>query len=82
MNSALQIHADAEPRAQATGLKLGPAFAGGDGYDKQLKALESAIVLLAMTGRLIDYAKQKIIQPRRYSGRRTMKPIACTIWAY
>ncbi|MFS9538873.1 DEAD/DEAH box helicase, partial [Klebsiella pneumoniae] len=31
---AVQIHADAEPLAQATGLKLGLAY-GGDGYDKQ-----------------------------------------------
>ncbi|XNM63456.1 hypothetical protein ACLK2H_21285 [Escherichia coli] len=28
---AVQIHADAEPLAQATGLKLGLAY-GGDGY--------------------------------------------------
>ena len=36
---AVQIHADAEPLAEATGLKLGLAY-GGDGYDKQLKVLE------------------------------------------
>lgn len=39
---AVQIHADAEPLAQATGLKLGTAY-GGDGYDKQLKVLESGV---------------------------------------
>ena len=39
---AVQIHADAEPLAQATGLKLGLAY-GGDGYDKQLKVLESGV---------------------------------------
>jgi len=35
---AVQIHSDAEPLAEATGLKLGLAY-GGDGYDKQLKVL-------------------------------------------
>ncbi len=39
---AVQIHADAEPLAEATGLKLGLAY-GGDGYDKQLKVLESGV---------------------------------------
>lgn len=58
---AVQIHADAEPLAQATGLKLGPAY-GGDGYDKQLKVLESGVdILIGTTGRLIDYAKQNHI---------------------
>lgn len=58
---AVQIHADAEPLAQTTGLKLGPAY-GGDGYDKQLKVLESGVdILIGTTGRLIDYAKQNHI---------------------
>jgi ATP-dependent RNA helicase RhlB len=58
---AVQIHADAEPLAQATGLKLGLAY-GGDGYDKQLKVLESGVdILIGTTGRLIDYAKQNHI---------------------
>jgi ATP-dependent RNA helicase RhlB len=58
---AVQIHADAEPLAQATGLKLGPRY-GGDGYDKQLKVLESGVdILIGTTGRLIDYAKQNHI---------------------
>ena len=55
---AVQIHADAEPLANATGLKLGLAY-GGDGYDKQLKVLESGVdILIGTTGRLIDYTKQ------------------------
>lgn len=58
---AVQIHADAEPLALATGLKLGLAY-GGDGYDKQLKVLESGVdILIGTTGRLIDYAKQNHI---------------------
>ncbi len=58
---AVQIHADAEPLAQATGLKLGLAY-GGDGFDKQLKVLESGVdILIGTTGRLIDYAKQNHI---------------------
>lgn len=58
---AVQIHADVEPLAQATGLKLGLAY-GGDGYDKQLKVLESGVdILIGTTGRLIDYAKQNHI---------------------
>jgi len=58
---AVQIHADAEPLAQSTGLKLGLAY-GGDGYDKQLKVLESGVdILIGTTGRLIDYAKQNHI---------------------
>lgn len=55
---AVQIHADAEPLAAETGLKLGLAY-GGDGYDKQLKVLEKGVdILIGTTGRLIDYVKQ------------------------
>ncbi|PPS64983.1 hypothetical protein CRX72_01855 [Pantoea sp. BRM17] len=51
-------HADAEPLAKATGLKMGLAY-GGDGYDKQLKVLADGVdILVGTTGRLIDYAKQ------------------------
>ncbi|GAA0513152.1 ATP-dependent RNA helicase RhlB [Tatumella terrea] len=58
---AVQIHADAEPLAQSTGLRLGLAY-GGDGYDKQLKVLEQGVdILIGTTGRLIDYAKQNYI---------------------
>ncbi|WP_045049798.1 ATP-dependent RNA helicase RhlB [Rouxiella chamberiensis] len=55
---AVQIHSDAEALSESTGLKLGLAY-GGDGYDKQLKVLESGVdILIGTTGRLIDYAKQ------------------------
>ncbi|ANI29682.1 ATP-dependent RNA helicase RhlB [Yersinia entomophaga] len=58
---AVQIHSDAEALSQITGLKLGLAY-GGDGYDKQLKVLESGVdILIGTTGRLIDYAKQNYI---------------------
>lgn len=58
---AVQIHSDADHLAQETGLKIGLAY-GGDGYDKQLKVLESGVdILIGTTGRLIDYAKQNYI---------------------
>ncbi|NIG62266.1 MAG: ATP-dependent RNA helicase RhlB [Serratia symbiotica] len=58
---AVQIYSDAELLTQSTALKLGLAY-GGDGYDKQLKVLESGVdILVGTTGRLIDYAKQKHI---------------------
>ncbi|MDO1920651.1 DEAD/DEAH box helicase, partial [Escherichia coli] len=61
LEPAVQLHADAEPLAEATGLKLGLAY-GGDGYDKQLKVLESGVdILIGTTGRLIDYPKQNHI---------------------
>ncbi len=57
----MQIHSDAEPLTQSTGLKLGLAY-GGYGYDKQLQVLESGVdILVGTTGRLIDYAKQNYI---------------------
>lgn len=57
----VQIYHDAEMLSEATGLKLGLAF-GGDGYDKQLKVLSAGVdILIATTGRLIDYAKQNYI---------------------
>ena len=57
----VQIYHDAELLAKETGLKLGLAY-GGDGYDKQLKMLSAGVdILIATTGRLIDYAKQKYI---------------------
>lgn len=78
---AVQIHADAEPLAQATGLKLGLAY-GGDGYDKQLKVLESGVdILIGTTGRLIDYAKQNHINLGAIQVVVLTKPIACTISA-
>ncbi|RKS87075.1 ATP-dependent RNA helicase RhlB [Orbus hercynius] len=58
---AVQIHHDAQILAAETGLHLGLAF-GGDGYDKQLKVIAEGVdILIATTGRLIDYAKQKYI---------------------
>lgn len=58
---AVQIHSDALALSHFTGLKLGLAY-GGDGYDKQLKVLESGVdILVGTTGRLIDYAKQGYI---------------------
>ena len=58
---AVQIHSDAEALSQSTGLKLGLAY-GGDGYDNQLKVLESGVdILIGTTGRLIDYTKQNYV---------------------
>ncbi|HID8486626.1 TPA: ATP-dependent RNA helicase RhlB [Serratia marcescens] len=58
---AVQIHSDAEALSQSTGLKLGLAY-GGDGYDKQLKVLESGVdILIGTTGRLIDFTKQNYV---------------------
>lgn len=57
----VQIFHDAEALSSETGIKLGLAF-GGDGYDKQLKMLAAGVdILIATTGRLIDYAKQNYI---------------------
>ena len=57
----VQIYNDALPLSEETGIKLGLAY-GGDGYDKQLKMLSSGVdILIATTGRLIDYAKQDYI---------------------
>lgn len=57
----VQIYHDAQVLSEQTGLKLGLAF-GGDGYDKQLKMLSAGVdILIATTGRLIDYAKQNYI---------------------
>lgn len=59
---AVQINNDAELLAQATGLKTALAY-GGDGYDKQLKAIEKGVdILIGTTGRVIDYVKQGIIR--------------------
>lgn len=56
---AVQIHADAVPLSQHTGMKIGLAY-GGDGYDKQLKVLEQGVdILIGTTGRIIDYIKQQ-----------------------
>ncbi|MGR3808815.1 ATP-dependent RNA helicase RhlB [Pasteurella testudinis DSM 23072] len=58
---AVQIDNDAEKLAIRTGLKTALAY-GGDGYDKQLKAIENGVdILIGTTGRVIDYVKQGII---------------------
>ncbi|MDH2926480.1 ATP-dependent RNA helicase RhlB [Lonepinella koalarum] len=58
---AVQIAHDAELLQKTTGLKTALAY-GGDGYDKQLKAIEQGVdILIGTTGRVIDYVKQGII---------------------
>lgn len=55
---AIQIYNDAKPFAQETGLKLALVY-GGEGYDKQIAELEKgADIVVATTGRLIDFMKQ------------------------
>ncbi|PJG85129.1 ATP-dependent RNA helicase RhlB [Conservatibacter flavescens] len=62
---AVQIEQDAAELVQVTGLKTALAY-GGDGYDKQLKAIESGVdILIGTTGRVIDYVKQGVIQLSR-----------------
>lgn len=59
---AVQIAKDAELLVKTTGLRTALAY-GGDGYDKQLKAIESGVdILIGTTGRVIDYVKQGIIR--------------------
>lgn len=58
---AVQIAQDAELFVAETGLKTALAY-GGDGYDKQLKAIDDGVdILIGTTGRVIDYVKQNII---------------------
>ncbi|MDP8162250.1 ATP-dependent RNA helicase RhlB [Pasteurella skyensis] len=58
---AVQIASDAEMFIQNSDLKLALAY-GGDGYDKQLQAIEKGVdILVGTTGRVIDYVKQGII---------------------
>ncbi len=58
---AVQIHADAQFLAKATGLSTGLAY-GGEGYEKQLAVLAQGVdILIGTTGRVIDYVKQGII---------------------
>lgn len=61
---AVQIHTDAQQLAQATGLSMGLAY-GGSNYDQQRTTLEQGVdILIGTTGRLIDFAKQNIIDLR------------------
>ena len=56
---AVQIFNDAKPLAQKTKLKIALVY-GGDGYEKQIEALEQgADIVIATTGRLIDFMKQE-----------------------
>ena len=59
---AVQIAHDAETLEKISGLKTALAY-GGDGYDKQLKAIEAGVdILIGTTGRVIDYVKQGVIR--------------------
>ncbi|NRA53405.1 MAG: ATP-dependent RNA helicase RhlB [Gammaproteobacteria bacterium] len=61
---AIQIHKDAMPLAEATGLKLALVY-GGDAYDKQIAEIEAgADIVVATTGRLIDFMKKGVIDLR------------------
>ncbi len=58
---AIQIHSDAEPLGQHTGLRLGLAFGGVD-FEKQKRQLEMGVdVLIGTPGRIIDFYKQQVI---------------------
>lgn len=58
---AVQIASDAEILLQHSDLKLALAY-GGDGYDKQIQAIEQGVdILVGTTGRIIDYVKQGIL---------------------
>ncbi|BFU60276.1 MULTISPECIES: ATP-dependent RNA helicase RhlB [Rodentibacter] len=59
---AVQISNDSELMAKTSGLKTALAY-GGDGYDKQLQAIERGVdILIGTTGRVIDYVKQGVIR--------------------
>jgi len=61
---AVQIHRDAEVLGSHTGLRLGLAFGGVD-YEKQKHHLEQGVdILMGTPGRIIDFAKQRIIDLR------------------
>ncbi|AKO31266.1 RNA helicase [[Haemophilus] ducreyi] len=58
---AVQIASDAELLVKHSDLKLALAY-GGDGYEKQLQAIQKGVdILVGTTGRVIDYVKQGII---------------------
>lgn len=58
---AIQIYSDADALSELTSLRMGLAY-GGDGYDKQLKVLESGVdILIGTPGRIIDYTKQHYV---------------------
>jgi ATP-dependent RNA helicase RhlB len=56
---AIQIHNDALPLIESTGIKTALAY-GGDSYEKQLAKIEQGVdILIGTTGRIIDFYKQK-----------------------
>lgn len=58
---AVQIASDAQIFIEHSEFNLALAY-GGDGYDKQLQAIEKGVdLLVGTTGRVIDYVKQGII---------------------
>lgn len=58
---AVQIASDAEIFLTHSEFNLALAY-GGDGYEKQLQAIEKGVdILVGTTGRVIDYVKQGII---------------------
>lgn len=62
---AVQIHSNAQPFAEASGLRLGLAY-GGESYDKQLKTLTAGVeILIGTPGRLVDYLRQQVINFER-----------------
>ncbi|MGF1751815.1 MULTISPECIES: ATP-dependent RNA helicase RhlB [Vibrio] len=57
---AIQIHNDAKPLIESTGLKTALAY-GGDSYDKQLAQFEQGVdILIGTCGRIIDFYKQRV----------------------
>lgn len=57
---AIQIYNDAEAMAAHTGLRLQVVY-GGEGYETQRQRLQHGVdILVATTGRLIDYFKQGV----------------------
>ncbi|CAH0542109.1 ATP-dependent RNA helicase RhlB [Vibrio marisflavi] len=57
---AIQIHKDALPLVESTGIKTALAY-GGESYDKQKAILEAGVdVVIGTTGRIIDFYKQRV----------------------
>ncbi|MBD1559651.1 ATP-dependent RNA helicase RhlB [Vibrio sp. S9_S30] len=57
---AIQIHNDARPLMESTGVKIALAY-GGESYDKQLATIEQGVdILIGTTGRIIDFYKQRV----------------------
>ena len=57
---AVQIHKDAQPLSEKTGLSLGLIY-GGEGYQSQRDQLEAGVdIVIGTTGRILDYYKQHV----------------------